>query len=259
MRVCSGVAVAAVIAALSAISLGAQVEPAQRAFYAEQQKTWWYADGKRDEELVRITRLANRSFLAIHSLPAETNSVPRTGGEFFYLVDTERHIAFSGESDLGAAWPLYGLSPSLPGRDRMVDQYGDCSVLNDGSISKVNAGNVRSFSVLRIETKSGNEVYTSWIAPKLDCFPLRSQVLVDGLVRERVDTLKLDLLPGDARLSLPRGTRVISPQAYCDLYRKVKGQEYLPQRLCSKYQHVYEEVTGANDGAKAARGRDGKQ
>jgi hypothetical protein len=127
----------------------------------------------------------------------------------------------------------------------MVDRYGDCSVLSDESVRKVDAGKVLGYAVLRIDTVDGAERYANWIAPELGCFPLRSQVLVDGFVRLRVDTIHVELLPANTRLSIPKGVRIISPQAYCDLYRKRYRHEYLPQRLCSKYQGLYEEAGGA--------------
>ena len=240
--VCRGAAAASV--GYITLILGAEIEPVYRPFHAEQREEIWYSDGQRQENVFQITRLANRSFLAVHPLASDQNRFVQTGYYHFYLHDTERHVQYSGATDLKAAWPNYNLEPTGPGRDPGADQYGDCSVLSDHSVNKVEAGKIKHFSVLRVERTEGTELHTSWIAPELGCFPLRSQVLVDGLVRERVDNLQLDLLPADTRLSLPKGTRIVSPQAYCDLYRKRHGHEYLPAEACSRYQGLYEEATG---------------
>jgi len=116
-------------------------------------------------------------------------------------------------------------------------------VLADDTVEKVDAGKILRFAVLRIEHRDGAERYIKWIAPALGCFPLRSQVLVDELVRQRVDTILLNLLPEDTHLALPKGIRIVSPQTFCDLYRKKHGQPYLPDRLCAKYQRFYEKAT----------------
>jgi hypothetical protein len=212
-----------------------------RSFNAEQRREFWHDDGRRDEEVSRITRLANRSFLVMHPLHSVKDRFRRIDGYFFYLVDTEALVQYDGETGLRAAWPQY-FDSVVPGQDKMVDQYGDCSVLTSDSVKKVPAGKIRGFAVLRIERVEGRERYTTWIAPELGCFPLRSQVLVDQLVRERVETVRLDLLPAETKLSLPNGVRIVSPQEYCDLYRKHYGQEYLPLHLCDKYEKIYQEV-----------------
>jgi|GEM_PF-2518294 hypothetical protein len=245
MRCQPGVVPAVMLAAYLTLSLEAQVRAIQRPFYAEQRDEVWYPDGKRDEDIVRITRLANRSFLAIYPLPADNDRFVKIG-YFFYLNDTQAHVQYVGDTALHVAWPNYDLPPSIPGQDSMVDRYGDCSVLTDDAITKVAAGKIRHFAILRIDQVKGTELYSSWIAPELGCFPLRRQVLVDGLVRERVETVQLDLLPEDTQLSLPKGIRTISPQAYCDLYRKRHGQDYLPQRECSRLQEVYDRFKAAN-------------
>jgi len=227
------------------LPLEGQIQGEQQSFYAEQRQETWYQDGRRVEDVVRITRLANRSFLALYPLTTSKDPTRHTGGHYFYLNDTETQVQYDGDTDLGAAWPQYlETDSSLRGKDPMVDRYGDCSVLSDDSVRKVDAGKVLGYAVLRIDTVDGAERYANWIAPELGCFPLRSQVLVDEFVRLRVDTIHVELLPADTRLSIPRGVRIISPQAYCDLYRKRYRHEYLPQRLCSKYQGLYEEARG---------------
>lgn len=239
----AGVALAMVVVNLI-FCLHAQIQSMQRSFYAEQRLEVWYEDGRRDEDVIRITRLANRSFLAMHPLHSVKDRMRHIGGYYFYLVDTEALVEYSGETALRAAWPLY-MDSAVPGQNKMVDQYGDCSVLADDSIKKVPAGKIRRFAVLRIERVEGRERYTTWIAPELGCFPLRSQVLVDELVRERVETVRLDLLPAQTRLSIPKGVRIVSPKKYCDIYQKRYGQEYLPQRVCDKYEKIYQEVKAA--------------
>jgi len=97
----------------------------QRAFYAEQREELWYSDGKHLEDIVRITRLPNRSFLAIHPLHPDEDRFATTRDYYFYLNDTQTHIQYAGQTDLGVAWPQYNLPSSIPGRDQMVDQYGD--------------------------------------------------------------------------------------------------------------------------------------
>src|SRR3974377_2119647 len=100
--------IALAMAAMSvAFPVYAQPQPVQRSFYAEQREEVWYPDGQRDEDVIRITRLANRSFLAIHPLPSDTNRFVKTGDDFFYLVDTEQRVSYAGETDLHAAWPIY--------------------------------------------------------------------------------------------------------------------------------------------------------
>ncbi len=212
----------------------------QRSLYAEQRQEIWFQDGRRRDDIIRITRLANRSFLAFHPVNASNDPTAHTGGSFFYLVDTEAKLQYNGDTNLGRAWVQY-FESSTPGTNPMVDQYGECSVLDDASVKKVPAGKVESFAVVRIDRLDGNELYSHWIAPELGCFPLRSQVLVDGLVRLRVDTIRLELLPPETRLSLPKGIRVISPQAYCDLFRKRYHHDLMPQAVCTRYQKLYEE------------------
>jgi hypothetical protein len=132
----------------------------------------------------------------------------------------------------------------------MVDQYGDCSVLTNPAVVKVATGSLAGFPVLRIQTQQDAETHTKWIASDLGCFPLRYEVVEDDVVQKVVTTVKVQLLPADTKLELPPESRVISPQAYCDLHRDRYGQEYMPPRLCSQYQHIYEQVTGRNSDSR---------
>jgi hypothetical protein len=217
----------------------------QRPFYAEQTEIW-YPDDNGHQDLIRITRLANRGFLAIHPSHGH-NDMGHTGFSFYYLSDTEKRVQYNGDTDLGVAWLEHLDSDAIPGHDPMVDQYGDCSVLTDPAVVKTAAGSLASFPVLRIQTQQENETHTKWIAPDLGCFPLRYEVVEDDVVQKLIETVKVQLRPADTKLELPPGTRLISPQAYCDLYRERYGAEYLPPRLCKKYQQIYESVTQAAD------------
>lgn len=220
----------------------AQPVPRMQSFYAEMREEDWYPDGKKSEGVVRITRLADRSTLSFHPYAGPREPVWRVGRFYFYLVDRAKLISYGGDMLAGAAWPLVLKSPSS-----VPDPYGNCAVLSDPARKATEAGKILSFPVWRIEPDMANklpaETYREWVAPDLGCFALRSQVLVDEVVRERVEAVKIQLLPDDTKLTLPKGIRVVSPKEYYEIYKKRhRGDEVFPPALRDRLQRTYEET-----------------
>ena len=235
----------AVLLLTLALSLAGQQSPQpvphRWPFRVELRQEDWYQDGKRDERTVRVTRLPDQSVLIIQPYSGPREPKWRIGHEFFFLVDRAARISYQGDTLTRAATPHY-----LNDQSNIGDPYGECSVLKDATIRTVAAGEILSHPVFRFETTEANERTIKWIAPEVDCFPLRSQVLVDEVVREKVEAISVTRLLDDTKLALPRGIRVLPPKDYCDLYRKRhRGEEVLPARVCSRLQQEYEEHNAA--------------
>jgi hypothetical protein len=220
----------------------AQPVPRMQSFYAEVREEDWFQNGQKSERIVRITRLADRSTLSFHPYAGPREPAWRAGRFYFYLVDRAKLISYAGDMLTGAAWPQFWKSAPL-----IPDRYGDCSVLSDHARKATEAGKILSFPVWRIEPdiadKPPEEAHREWVAPELGCFALRSQVLVDEVVRERVEAVKIQLLPEDTKLSLPKGIRVVSPKDYYELYkRRHRGDEVFPKALLGRLQRQYEQT-----------------
>jgi hypothetical protein len=223
------------LASLVAVALGQEARTA-RSFYAEQREETWLPDGVHDEHRLRITRLAGGSYLAQHP-----NHVPKTRdrhapGFFFYLWDAEGEFFYLGDDNLKLAWrtPRQGRNSVAP---NLMDQYGDCRLLRQPGVAKFDAGKIKAFPVIRLEEDKGNERRVAWVAPALNCFPLRSQILVDGFVRYRVETTHIELLPESQKLDLPRGTRVVPLRDFCAAHQREYGVEFLPAGSCENSQN----------------------
>lgn len=211
--------------------------PAESAsFHAELREEDWMQDGRRVEVLTRITRLSDGSFLQFHQYSGLGNTEWRRRFEHFSLFDRGSMILYSGDTLTKAAYPRYLREPV-----EMMDTYGNCAALFDARHKKTKAGQIRGYDVILVERSENNEQYSRWIAPALGCFALRSQVLVDGWVRERVETVRLDILEGSPRLVLPKAIRIVSPQTFCDLYiKRHRGEPCLPKDVCARLQREYD-------------------
>lgn len=225
--------------AVAGIALYGQDLTQQRPFYAEQRQEDWLSSGKRIEETIQVTRLPDGSSLVVYTYDGPEW---RAGKQYFSLIDRAKSRVWHGDTLTGGAF-WQPIDPS----EVVNDDLGDCSVLKDDSIRKTEAGQVRKFRVLRAEWTEGKERHMKWIAPQLGCLALRSQILVDEFVRERIETTYLQFLPNDTELTLPAGIRVMAPMQYCEARKKAhRGEELVPSRTCADYQRRYEAAGGAN-------------
>jgi hypothetical protein len=102
---------------------------------------------------------------------------------------------------------------------------------------------MNGYRVIRVTRTDKTERHTVWLAPELDCFPIRTEIMEeDGWVRLRVETISIKFLPDDTQLSLPAGIRIVSPQRYCDLYKEVYKQDFMPAETCARVEGRYSGV-----------------
>lgn len=223
------------------VLLAGQTEGRKLAFHAELRQEDWTPTGARTEQLVKVTRLQDGSSLTIFQF---TQPEWRAGKEYFILIDRSARMYYSGDSITKAAFRF-----RFKDDEKVADGLGDCSFLSDGSIPKVRAGQIRKFEVFRTETTDRNERLVQWISPELHCLALRSQLLVDEFVRERREATELLVLTAETTLELPKGTKVVPPLQYCQMFKENhRGEEALPERACQAYQQRYLQMdpTGPN-------------
>lgn len=229
-----------VCASWAARALFCQDDKAQRPLYVEQREETWLPDGVHDEHIVRITRTSH-GVLTEHPLHDQANRTSHTGHYFFYLEDSQVGKLFAGETYLGAAW--WGPVDRRGGAETLVDRYRGCALLKNPEVATKDGGVANGYRVVRVMRTDKTERHTVWLAPELDCFPLRMQVTEeDGWVRLRVETISIKFLPDDTQLSLPAGVRVVSPQRYCDLYKEMYKQDYMPAGTCARNELRYSAV-----------------
>lgn len=92
---------------------------------------------------------------------------------------------------------------------------------------------------MRVSEVEREETRVRWLAPDLQCFPLKEEVLVDGERRLLIEPTIIEVLPDDTAVEMPRGVRVISPGKFCAVYETEYGQPFESREFCNRWEQRY--------------------
>ena len=217
-------------ALIAAATVQAQVAH-HYALRAEQREEVWFPDNEHDEHVLKITRTLNGAY-AEHPVHDVGDRTQHTGYSYFYLSDYSSGFYYIGDTFLKAAWRARLGSSQM--RKNAGEDYGDCSILSNAAVDAKDAGKILGYPVVRVETVDNDEIRTVWIAPDLECFPLRRRVVIDEAIRLSTETTNLELLPEDTSVSLPPGIQLVSPQDFCNMHKAAYGKGFASDEICAK-------------------------
>lgn len=224
-----------------ATSTFAQTEVAHHQPFVAKMKTTYFDDDERPMVLMsQFTRTADGSYARVD----ETEAYDSERGTKQYLLDAPKRLWTMTDSFTKSV--VVDLLESDREFNNLALEPGTCRFLRDGDWKAVNTTEIFGMKVIQVDQViSEKTVLRLWIAPDLECFPLRRSLEVNGVVKTKLEAISLQVGdPAPALFEIPAGYSNVSPMQFEERWRR---------RFCGRHHYSDDDVRAREQKYQAAK------